>query len=110
MIDPGKISALFARTFLPIARLADRNRCAIGSTSDQIATALMDDVPINPRSAFPSRRDKGIHGGCSDRRHTWFLVPGMGGVHNRGAGPDRTSLPSPRLIGDKSPIVWKIEA
>ena len=79
MIDPDKISAPLVRNFIRLARLAEQEGCAIGSTSEQIVAALINDRADWLPSSYPEPLSaiKRLHAGGSDWWHTMLYVHGM---------------------------------
>ena len=79
MIDPNQISTPLANNFIRLARLAEEEGYAIGSTSEQIVAALIngrvDWLPAiysDPLAAI-----KRLHAGGSDWWHTMLYVHGL---------------------------------
>lgn len=76
MIDANQISAPLARNFIRLARLAEQEGCAIGSTSEQIVAALIngraDWLPSN--YSEPLDAIKRLHAGGADWWHTMLYV------------------------------------
>ena len=79
MIDPNKISAPLARTFIELARHAEREGYPIGSTSEQIVVALINGRADWLPSSYSEPLDaiKRLHAGGADWWHTALYVHGL---------------------------------
>lgn len=78
MINPNLISSSLVREFTRLARLAEKEECTIGSTSERIVAAL-----INGRADWlpkiyrdPLEAIKRLHSGGPDWWHTMLYVHG----------------------------------
>lgn len=78
MIDPNKISMPLARKFIDLARLAKREGYSIGSTSERIVAAFINDRAdwLPPDYPEPLAAIKRLHAGGADWWHTMLYVHG----------------------------------
>ena len=80
MIDYSKVSMPLAQNFIRLARLADQEGYAVGSTSEQIIAALIngrsDWLPLNYPE--PLGAIKRVYAGGADWWHTALYVHGLG--------------------------------
>ncbi len=79
MIDPNQVSAPLVRNFISLARLAEHEGHAIGSTSEQIVAALISDRSDWLPSSYPQplHAIKRLHAGGADWWHTALYVHGL---------------------------------
>ena len=79
MIDRNKISQPLAKEFMRFARLAEYHGYAIGSTSEQIVTALINGCASWLPASHPEPLGaiKRLHVGGADWRHTALHVHGL---------------------------------
>lgn len=79
MIDQTKISRPLVQEFIRLARLAEREGYAIGSTSEQIVAALINGEAswLPPDYPEPLGAIKRLYRGGSDWWHTALYVHGI---------------------------------
>ncbi|HBR83701.1 MAG TPA: hypothetical protein DD861_05815 [Erythrobacter sp.] len=79
MIDRNQVCAPLVRNFIRLASLAEQEGHAIGSTSEQIVAALINDRCDWLPSSYPEplHAIKRLHAGGADWWHTALYVHGL---------------------------------